>query len=133
MHPVRGLADALAPNGARPSYTWTLLARQRRAVGRAVERSGEGDDSIDRLYAFSEGNALFLNEAIAHVVESTTTFDGRCFAIEGYRQRHCGRTALLSETARIVAEIAAICGQGCSVDVVRDVAGCPQRRRVGLQ
>ncbi len=79
---------------------------------------------MDRLYAFSEGNALFLNEAIAHAVESgSESLADADSALSGIANVIAARTALLGETARVVAEIAAICGHGCSVDVVRDVAG----------
>ncbi len=124
-HPVRGLADAL---GAERRTTELHLERfSRDDVAQLVAQLNDlakGDDSIDRLYAFSEGNALFLNEAIAHVVESTDgLFTDGATPLKGIGSVIAARTALLGETARIVAEIAAICGQGCSVDVVRDVAG----------
>ena len=79
---------------------------------------------IERLYAFSEGNALFLNEAIANAVESAGDASGDgALPLRGIAHVIDARTARLGKLARMVAEIAAICGHGCSVDVVRDVAG----------
>ncbi len=125
-HPVRALTDAL---GAERRTTELHLDRfARDDVARLVAQLdylGATDDSaVDRLYVSSEGNALFLNEAIAHAAETKGDASADTdSALGGIAKVIAARTARLSETARMVVEIAAICGQGCSVDVVRDVAG----------
>ena len=125
-HPVRALADAL---GTERRTTELHLARFSRddvaqLVTQLDDLNAAGPSEADRLYAFSEGNALFLNEAIAYTLESAgEALAGADSTLGGIANVIAARTALLSKTARIVAEIAAICGQGCNVDVVRDVAG----------
>ena len=86
-----------------------------RAIRAHTDLARADDALVDRLYAFSEGNALFLGEAIADIlrgIESTTAGKGAASNIVSRRIEQ------LSDGARTVAEIAAICGHGCSVDVV---------------
>ena len=91
-----------------------------RRRGLAAEDAG----LVDRLLAFSEGNALFLNQAIADVLERDATVDAAPERpVRGIANLIASRIARLSDAARAVAEIAAACGEGCNVDVVRDVAG----------
>ena len=125
-HPIRMLADAL---GAKRRTAELHLERFSRAdVAQLVAQLddlGERDETmVDRLYAFSEGNLLFLNEAIANALETSgDSFADAGSGLRGIAGVIAARTARLGDSTRIVAEIAAICGYGCSVDVVRDVAG----------
>jgi len=91
-------------------------------VGKIDALASGGDHFADRLYTFSEGSPLFLNEAVAHTLTS-----GGAPMLESLPGGVAGiiaaRTAGLSDDARIAAEIAAACVQGCNVDIVRDAAG----------
>jgi DNA-binding SARP family transcriptional activator/energy-coupling factor transporter ATP-binding protein EcfA2 len=93
-------------------------------VARVEGLRGRGDAIARELYAHSEGNALFLNEAINGVLENA---DLRGDA--GGRDSVSGVVAVrverLTEGARAVAEIAAVAGAGCSVALVRDVSNFP--------
>ena len=75
------------------------------------------------LYAHSEGNALFLNEAISGVLERDESFDD--MTATSIASVIAGRIARLGEAARAVAEIAAVAGPGCSVAMVREVSNLP--------
>ncbi len=123
-HPLRRLADAL---GAERRMTEVTLGRFSRKdvaemIAGVTDLRESGDALVDQLYGFSEGNPLFLSQAIANAVESDGDSAGD-LPMQGIGSVVAARTARLGEHARIVAEIAAVCGYGCSVDVVRDVAG----------
>jgi DNA-binding SARP family transcriptional activator len=122
-HALRGLVNAL---GIEQRMTDLHLGRLRREdVERLVRTNAALANvdaaTIDRLYAFSEGNALFLHEAIADAIERDEALpEAEHRAIASIV---AARIARLSDAAQLVAEIAAVCGGGCSTDVVRDVAG----------
>ena len=78
---------------------------------------------VDELYAHTEGLPIFLNEALAEHRERRGSADATRLLRGGIEATIAARTARLSEDARTVVEIAAIAGQGFSVDVVGDVAG----------
>jgi tetratricopeptide (TPR) repeat protein len=105
----------------------------------ALERFGEGEvaelvtrveglrergETLARdLYAHSEGNALFLNEAINGVLEGGGHGEA---GVEGSVARVvAARVDRLTEGARVVAEIAAVAGVGSSVALIRDVSNLP--------
>ncbi|MEO6836222.1 MAG: AAA family ATPase [Candidatus Tumulicola sp.] len=98
----------------------TDVAELVRRVDGLRERGGA---LVHDLYAQSEGNALFLNEAIGVTLEENdlrtsspaTTVAGIIAA----------RIARLGEEGRTVAEIAAVAGAGCSVPLVREVSNLP--------
>jgi DNA-binding SARP family transcriptional activator/tetratricopeptide (TPR) repeat protein len=124
-----------------PDHPLATLLRSLRVSGNVdelvLDRLGESDvfDLVERvpglreregvlardLYAHSEGNALFLNEAIGGVLErgdaeiSATSIVALLDA----------RIARLGPHARAVAEIAAVVGLGCTVALVRDAANLP--------
>ena len=125
-HPLRRLLNAL---GMEQRMTDTHLGRfERPDVERIIRANGalaNADSAlVDRLFAISEGNALFLNEAIADTLESVDPAvpDTDRRAIDRIVASRIGR---LSDAAQTVAEIAAVCGHGCNIDVIRDVAGYP--------
>jgi DNA-binding SARP family transcriptional activator len=77
---------------------------------------------VDRLTAYTEGNALFLNEALADAVErhgGSLAFLG--VPLSGVSAVIAARVARLSDEARTVVEAAAVAGQGCSVEVIGEV------------
>lgn len=133
-HPLRALlrslqvfhnVEELELEPLRPADVAELVRR----VDGLRERSGGGGSETDdaalagNLYAHSEGNALFLNEAISVTIEErglpasspTTTVAGIIAA----------RIARLGEEGRTVAEIAAVAGPGCSVPLIRAVSNLP--------
>jgi DNA-binding SARP family transcriptional activator/predicted ATPase len=131
-HPLRRLRTAL---GIEQRVTDLYLGRLARSdVERLIisSQSLEAPDPavVDRLYALSEGNALFLNEAIADARERADTSlpHAEHREIDEIVSSRIGR---LSDAAQVVAEIAAVCGAGCSVDVVRDVAGFDMAEAIG--
>jgi len=77
---------------------------------------------VDRLYAHTEGNALFLNETIAEAIEHTGgMLPALSNASNGIAAVIASRTDRLGDAARTVAEAAAVCGQGSSLEVLGDV------------
>ena len=126
-HPLRRFLDAL---GVEQRMTEVRVGRLDRGdVERLVASlgtlQGAPAATADRLYAFSEGNALFLNEAIVNALEGSANSGDDAEPARGIERIVASRLSRLTDQARVVAEIAALCGQGCSVDVVRDVAGLP--------
>jgi DNA-binding SARP family transcriptional activator len=93
-----------------------------REPAKAHERESAGALARD-LYAHSEGNALFLNEAISGVLEGDEPLAiGAATSIASVL---AGRIAQLGDEARAVAEIAAVAGPGCSVTLAREVSNLP--------
>ncbi len=125
-HPLRRLVNAL---GSERRIAEVGLERfdandVRRLVAATPGLSVDDAGLVERLHAFSEGNALFLNQAIADVLERDAEIDGAPERpVRGIGNLIASRIARLGDAARAVAEIAAACGEGCNVDVVRDVAG----------
>ncbi len=118
------------------------LQAQQRLTTLALERFGRNDVAdliarldgltrtdatiVDRLYAYTEGNALFLNETIADAIERHGgTLPQLPGTSAGIAAVIASRTDRLGDDARTVAEAAAVCGQGCSLDVLRDVLALP--------
>ncbi|MGD0476139.1 MAG: AAA family ATPase [Candidatus Velthaea sp.] len=75
------------------------------------------------LYARTEGNALFLNEAIAGVLERNESPERALTA--SMRALLAARIERLGDEARAVAEVAAVVGIGCRVGFVHDVTNLP--------
>jgi predicted ATPase/DNA-binding SARP family transcriptional activator len=92
-------------------------------VTRVAGLSERGDDLARELFTHSEGNALFLNEAISGVLERDEPPD-RALATSIATVLEA-RIEQLGEFARTVAEIAAVAGPGCSVALVREVSNLP--------
>jgi DNA-binding SARP family transcriptional activator len=74
------------------------------------------------FYAHSEGNALFLNEAISVAIERAPLEGARATSMASLIS---ARIARLGDEARAVAEIAAVAGSGCSVELIREVSNLP--------
>ena len=125
-HPLRRLASALGSERRIAQVGLERFDRNdvRRLVDATPGLAAEDAGLVDRLHAFSEGNALFLHQAIADVLERSTQLDAAPERpARGIENLIAARIARLGDAARAVAEIAAACGDGCTVDVVRDVAG----------
>ncbi len=93
-------------------------------VARVEGLQGRGEALVRDLYAHSEGNALFLNEAINGVLESADPRE-EIGAQDSVSRVVAARVDRLTENARAVAEIAAVAGAGCSVALIRDVSNLP--------
>lgn len=124
-HPLRRLVNAL---GVEERMTGLHVHRfDRSDVARTIARAAQCEpppDLVTRLYAQTEGNALFLTEAIANEFEGEGRLENAAdAAFGGIESVLAARISRLDDAALVVAEIAAACGDGCSVDVVRDVAG----------
>ena len=125
-HPLRRLVNALGSERRIAEVGLERFDRDdvRRLVDATPGLTAEDAGLVDRLHAFSEGNALFLNQAIADVLERDTAHDETTERpVRGIANLIASRIARLSDAAQAVAEIAATCGEGCNVDAVRDVAG----------
>lgn len=124
-HPLRRLLNALGVEQRLSEiYLGRFDANDARRMIAAIGALAEVDaQTVARLYAFSEGNALFLNEAIADALESGSQPAHSPPPTRGVESIVAARVARLSEVAQTVAEIAAVCGQGCSVEIVCDIAG----------
>jgi predicted ATPase len=78
-----------------------------------------GPDLARRLYAHSEGNALFLNEAIGIALDRGSAPE----AVEtSVATLIAARLRQLGSDARTIADIASVAGAGCSVPLVREVS-----------
>jgi predicted ATPase/DNA-binding SARP family transcriptional activator len=120
-HPLRALVRSL-----RAFRHVEELGLQRLGAEDVAELVGRVDGLRERsatlardLYAHSEGNALFLNEAINSVIERRAPIESR--STGSIAQVIAARLGSLSDEARSVAEIAAVAGAGCSVALIRDV------------
>jgi DNA-binding SARP family transcriptional activator len=119
-HPLRALlrdltAEGLAIRVPLRRLTRADIAEVLNGFGRAVHAALDGDE----LFAESEGNPLFLSEAIHEALESGV--DGELApGVKSVIERRLGR---LSSEARRVAGVAAVCGNTFDADVVCSAAG----------
>lgn len=124
-HPLRALVRSLhdLPNVEEVSLERLASADVVELVQR-VDRLRDGGETLaHKLFEYSEGNALFLNEAIADFSAEGGTLDA---AAGGSIVRVIqARVEQLRAHARAVAEIAAVNGVGCSVALVRAVSNLP--------
>ncbi len=124
-HPLRAVQRGFR---AHRNVEEIALERLREAdVEELVARIDALRDSSDALarslHAHSEGNALFLNEAISGMLERG---DARAAATAmSVETIVAARIARLSDDARAAAEIAAVAGPGCSVALIREVSNLP--------
>ena len=123
-HPLRKLMNDLRSEERMTAMHLSRFGRDDiERIIRAHPAFEDADAGVaERFATFSEGNALFLTQALAYTAER------RQFATPtiGHREIDhivAARLAHLSDAAQTVAEIAAVCGPGCNVDIVHDVAG----------
>jgi DNA-binding SARP family transcriptional activator len=124
-HPLRAFLRSLRPFQNVEELSLERLGQEDVAelVAGVDGLRGRGETLARDLYAHSEGNALFLNEAIIGVLErGETVDDAPPGSIEGVLER---RIARLGEDAHTVVQIAAVAGSGCSVALVREVSNVP--------
>jgi len=123
-HPLRSLQRALQLYGGVDELLVERLAmRDVAALVASIEELAErGGDVAAELYAQSEGNALFLSEAISAALEgdrAASALESAPFSVIAMR------LARLGDEARTIAEIAAIAGAGCSVAAIHEVSNLP--------
>ena len=116
-HPLRRMRRRLSERGLATFLSPTPLPRS--AIDQLVELvpalSAAGTGMANVLQERSEGNALFLSEAIRDILEGG---DGTG---SGVRATISARVARLSDGARAFADSAAVAGTTFDVDLVRDV------------
>ncbi len=124
-HPLRALERDLGTERLAGTVVLGRLKRDDVASLLAKIKNHEPpeDARVSEFYAHTEGLPLFLNEALAEDREQRLERDAPRMVSGGIAATIAARTARLSDDARTVVEIAAIAGQGFSVDVVREAAG----------
>jgi DNA-binding SARP family transcriptional activator/tetratricopeptide (TPR) repeat protein len=124
-HPLRTLLRDLAAERLAIRIPLVPLTRDETAdVVAAVANTATGALDAQALFAESEGNPLFLSEAIAEALDPASNGDiapGVQSVIERRLQR-------LSAEARRVAAVAAVCGNAFDADVACSVAGASGAR-----
>ncbi len=123
-HPVRALVRSLQAFAHAEELSLERLGEGDVSdlVAQVDGLRDRGDDLVTQLFAHSEGNALFLNEAINAFLERDGALVDAATSIAGALESRIGR---LDDDARTVAEIAAIAGPGCNIALVRDVSNLP--------
>lgn len=119
-HPLRALQRELTDE--RLALRIALARFTREDVASVLERTpnaNKGDAEVDRLFSYSEGNPLFLNEAIRESLESGFA-SGPNIGIRQVIQRRLER---LSADAMRLAYGAAVCGNAFDADVVCHASG----------
>ena len=118
-HALRTLQRDLAEE--RLALRIPLARLQRNDVAQLLERmpSGHGGLDLDDLFSQSEGNPLFLNEAIRDSLE----FGARDVVPGGVSRIIERRLERLSPEALRIAQAAAVCGNAFDADVACSAAG----------
>ncbi|MEO7202457.1 MAG: AAA family ATPase, partial [Candidatus Tumulicola sp.] len=120
QHPLRMLRRSLE---SQPNLTEIELdpldENNVRELVERVEGLRERDADLPRqLFAQSEGNALFLDEAIRSIAESRDPLDVSTSVSDVI----ASRVERLGQDGRTVAEIAAVAGSGCTLSLIREVS-----------
>jgi DNA-binding SARP family transcriptional activator len=124
-HPLRALLRDLAAERLVIRVPLVPLTRDEVAeVVAALARATPIALDVGTLFAESEGNPLFLNEAIAEAFDPAAPVD----IAPGVKNVIERRLARLSDEARRVAAVAAVCGNAFDVDVACSVAGASGAR-----
>ncbi len=124
-HPLRALQRALRTHRNVEEVALERLGEPEVAelVARVDGLRESAATLAQQLFAYSEGNALFLSEAIGGMLDDPcATFDVPAASVAGLIG---ARVARLNDDARAVAEIAAVAGPGCNVALVREVSNLP--------
>ena len=124
-HPLRTLLRSLRVFQNVEELTLERLGEEDVAelVTRVDGLRDRSESLVRNLYEHSEGNALFLNEAISGALERGAPPDAAPATSIG--SAVAARLAQLGEHALTVAEIAAVAGPGCSVALIRAVSNIP--------
>jgi len=119
-HPLRMLRRSLEAHANLTELQLDPLGEgDVRELVERVDGLRERDADLPRqLFAQSEGNALFLDEAIRGIAESRDALDLSA-NVSGVI---ASRVERLGQDGRTVAEIAAVAGSGCTLALIRDVS-----------
>jgi len=124
-HPLRALQRSLALFNNVDEIQLERLAERdvEELVGR-IEDFRDGGSALARdMYAQSEGNAFFLDEAISVKLEKNRApADSLTKSVASLI---AARLAHLGDEARNVAEIAAVAGVGFTIPLIREVSNLP--------
>lgn len=131
-HPLRTVLQEL--RGEQLANTLTLKRLSQADVVDIVERmpipAGKGREMARLGFERSEGNPLFLTEALRDVVREVegelARADGSWTGGDILHATIAARLASLSEEGREIAQVAAIAGHGFDVDLIREVAGASE-------
>ncbi len=131
-HPLRAVLQEL--RGEQLANTLTLKRLSQADVIDIVERmpipAGKGPEMARLGFERSEGNPLFLTEALRDVVREVeggpARGDARRTSGDILHATIAARLASLSEEGREIAQVAAIVGHGFDVDLIREVAGASE-------
>lgn len=98
-----------------------LSAENVATIATHVIGAAAGAERVAALFAFSEGNPLFLGEAIRHA-----DAPGERDLARTFDEMVALRLSRLSDGAQFVARAAAVAGVGFDIDVLRDATGWSQ-------
>lgn len=120
QHPLRMLRRSLESHSNCTEIELDPLDEGNvRELVERVDGLRERDDDLARhLFAQSEGNALFLDEAIRGIAESRDSLDLSA-SVSGVIASRVDR---LGRDGRTVAEIAAVAGSGCTLSLIREIS-----------
>ncbi len=124
-HPLRTLQRSLQLFNTIDEIELERLAEKdvEELVGRIEEFRNQGPVLARALYAQSEGNAFFLDEAISAQLEKNQTLAH--LPTESVASLIAARLAHLGDEARSVAAIAAVAGAGFTISLIREVSNLP--------
>ncbi len=119
-HPLRALQRSLQPyyNVVELELDRFGESDVRELLARIEAFEGRESELGPLLYAQSEGNALFLDEAIGVMLHDCNALPASS-TMAGLIAARVGR---LEKESRTIAEIAAVAGSGCSVSLIREVS-----------
>jgi len=122
-HPLRRLRRELREDGSLVHVSPRRLTRDAIAeLVSGVPALAQRANASDALHARSEGNPLFVVEAIRELIE-TRSSAGLDEPTAGIRRLIEDRVGRLGDGARALAEIAAVGGVSFEVEALRDVSG----------
>jgi tetratricopeptide (TPR) repeat protein len=121
-HPLRALQRSLQLFNNVDEIQLERLAQNEveDLVSRIEALSDEGSDLARALFAQSEGNAFFLDEAISLKLEKNRPLGES--PTESVASLIARRLAHLGDDARSVAEVAAVAGVGFTIPLIREVS-----------
>ena len=132
-HPLRDLHRELG--GERLATTLSLRRLPRAVIDELLAQLAIPTKDVstfaNAMYARTEGNPLFLTEAMRDALDHPDEWgdqDTWWPGTERLRSLIAARTARLAPDGREIAEVAAVIGNGFSVAILRDVTGFPEER-----
>lgn len=133
-HPLRDLHQEL--RGEQAATTLSLRRLPRAAINELMAAfpipTDDASGFANALFSQTEGNPLFLSEALRDALDHPDAWRGResdaWAGTQRLRSLISARRAQLSPDGQEIAEVAAVIGHGFNVDAVRDVTGFTEDR-----